>query len=131
MYMGQFVIMSVTTDAIRGTHEEYEAWQEFCDLLDDKGLFYLEAEGCYKGEKERSLVIQLHGVNKLPMFLQWAKDFKQESILWVDSYQRALLVYPERPNHSDDVGRWQEVDESTALAQDAWTKVGDLYYICE
>ena len=86
--------------------------------------------GCYKGEDERSYIIDAVE-NNLDEILDFAKQYNQESILHLDNQRLATLIF-DRDN-SVSLGRFKSVSESNATSRDAYTynPVSNTYYIAE
>ena len=90
---------------------------------------FLVGEGCYKGEREPCVIIHdINGGRHLEFAQRFARVFKQESILRIDANNQARL---EKPDGTliKGLGNFRAVPESAARAQDAWTRLGDKFYI--
>lgn len=87
-------------------------------------------EGCYKGIKELSMVVDMR-------YLTAVKEIailnSQESILLIDSESNATLHYmPVTLEHDMPLGIFTKVSKEEALMQDAYTNdLKGSYYICK
>ena len=119
------IILTATTKDNKGTYEEFFAWQELIDILDESGRYWTEVEGSYKGDTEAAAMLSSTDIDQ---WLEVAKKFNQESILFVDNVGKAMLIYTN--GTSEPIGHWEAVPERVAFNHDSWTKDGDQYYIC-
>lgn len=86
-------------------------------------------EGCYKGKKENSFVVPASASTRQHV-LGIAKEYKQESVLFLDTNRAGFLCYTDgRPD--EFIGEWQKVSESEAFELDGYTKIGEKYYACK
>ncbi len=95
--------------------------------LTEQHIGFLVGEGCYKGKREPCVIV--HDSDTTLAFVQrFARAFKQESILRIDANNQARL---EKPDGTliKGLGNFRAVPESAARAQDAWTRLGDRFYI--
>jgi hypothetical protein len=98
--------------------------------LKNSGIQFKEVEACYKGQKEKSFVIE----NTLANFnaaRNIALEFGQERILIRDSESKATLYFLDfKAKQPIELGSLNCVTKEYALAQDAWTydKEHDQYY---
>ena len=96
--------------------------------LGDTCLDFDVAEGCYKGVKETAFVVQVKTFEVVPLLLETAAEYGQESILLVDSRDKAYLLFAE----GTEIIPLGKVQESTAEPASAivsgYTKLGKRYY---
>ena len=88
---------------------------------------FLIGEGCYKGKREPCVIV--HDIESHLEFVQrFAAVFKQESILRIDANNQARL---EKPDGTliKGLGNFRAVPEQVARGRDAWTRLGDRFYI--
>ncbi|QOC54390.1 hypothetical protein Atoyac15_26 [Aeromonas phage Atoyac15] len=86
-----------------------------------------EVQGCYKGTLERSFVVQCSDHSDVGSVYNIAQKYSQESVLLVDSRNRAYLLYVES-RRLDNLG---VLYSSTDVpSTDAWTfnKAAGVYY---
>jgi hypothetical protein len=86
-------------------------------------------DGCYKGEVERSYILEVDG--NLFSILAFAKEYNQESILYLDNQRLATLIYS--MDNMVSLGLFKGVSEAHAKAKDAYTfnPLTLTYYIAE
>lgn len=91
-----------------------------------------QIEGCYKGQTECAFLMQAENFYKLGIpALLWADH--QESVLYLDNQRGAWLLYgpgyePEQRDRQY-LGAFREVGQAVATKRDAYTKVGDRYFV--
>lgn len=95
--------------------------------LDARGIAYQSAQGCYKGQTEPAIVV-IDTENTREVAQNFARLFKQESLLFVDANRAARLESPDGELLAD-LGRLRAVPEHVAKGRDAWTRVDDQFYI--
>ncbi len=93
--------------------------------------------GSYKGVEETSYITFYptdetkfnHAISKAKHI---GRLYSQESILVVDQYRNAKLVYCNCGGKTESLGKWIECNEATAKLKDAWSyfPLKDKYYIC-
>ena len=102
-----------------------------CDLqgrLVQDNFSFDRAEGCYKGDKEVSFVVQVENFREVLMLLRMSHDYGQECIMLVDARNKAFLLFNDKRSMVG-LGRLQEAFyEPLSEHVDAYTKVGDTYY---
>ena len=96
--------------------------------LDERGIAYRSAQGCYKGQTEPAIVVYGYDAAALDVAQGFARLFEQESLLLVDANRAARLESPDG-DLIKDLGKLRAVPEHVAKAQDAWTRIDDLFYI--
>jgi hypothetical protein len=104
--------------AANGFEEEFMVW------LEDNGFVYKEVLGKYKGVSERSFMISFSTAVKAFELFRQAKEYKQESILFI-SGAKASLVYV-NSIETADLGIFYEVEEKYAYTFDPKSK---RYYV--
>jgi hypothetical protein len=88
---------------------------------------FLVGEGCYKGKREPCLIVHdLDGT--LDLVQRFARVYEQESILRIDANNQARL---EKPDGTliKGLGNFRCVPEQVARKRDAWTRLGDRFFI--
>ncbi len=82
---------------------------------------YHPLQGCYNGLVEASYIVPLtgHG-NSRDQVLAVAKEYSQESILWLDN-QRGAHLYFTDGKKALYLGKWREVPEVQAKSRSAYT----------
>ena len=85
-------------------------------------------EGVYKGKHERAYIVPLIDTT-LNDVLKLAREFDQESILFLDNQRQGWLHYCDRCL-SDYLGTFKEVSPMVADTLDTYTKDGVKYYAC-
>lgn len=97
-------------------------------LLESKGIKYIPCLGSYRGEQENSYVINYEDFDKISPLIDYCN---QEYVLFLDNQRNAYLVYVK--NHKTEyLGRWIEVSERVAKAEDAWSQdlnTGHFYIV--
>lgn len=90
---------------------------------------YKQVNGRYNGNDERSWLVLFNGPIQLKELFAVAKQYKQESILVVDSERNAELLYMD-DGRREKVGRFKSVKECCAKAGDNYTYCPqlDTYY---
>lgn len=88
--------------------------------LEHVALPFKKVLGSYKGVTEASVVIPLSPWSpELPIILQLARDFHQESVLYLDETRRASLLFGN--GQSIPIGHFHTVSKAVAMASDAYT----------
>lgn len=103
-----------------------------CRHLKLSSVWYGVAEGCYKGEREHSIIAEIHSDADERIVRGLAESYNQETVLYVTGDRAARLETPQG-EHVADVGKVTAVSRRVAQKHDAWTRlpVSDQYYICE
>ena len=123
----EFVILSAEL-ATNSEAANTMATRNLVSCLVDLGLKYKIVTGCYKGSKEVSFMVMtpceetFETVKDLGL-----KSFNQESILFRDYTGDVALYY----NNGDyeQLGTFTQVSEEEAENVDAFTKVGNAFWI--
>lgn len=104
-------------------------------LLSETGYVYQPAQGCYKGDKERSFIVYVPNQldNTLNIFREIAFNvFNQESILIVDPDRYSGLELSNGEYQALN-GKFQHTSKEEALNSEAYTRVpsrnGSNYFI--
>ena len=87
-------------------------------LLEAKDIKYIPCLGSYRGQQENSYVINYKYFDKIAPLLY---SCNQESVMILDNQRNASLVYL-KDKKVEYLGRWFEVSEKMAKAEDAWTQ---------
>jgi hypothetical protein len=98
--------------------------------LTDEKYQFIEAKGCYKGDKEDCFIVTLDNPNgyfyfKIPHLKDIANDYDQESILVRDNEGYCTLHYVKTGDISN-AGQWHEVSEYEH--PDCYTEVNGQRY---
>ncbi len=125
--MNRFVVMSFDNELGAAEYSQYLAAIKIISSF--TGLPVSPAVGCYKDKEETSLVIELNDTQLLAPFIELAKKYHQESILYVEN-NKASLVFCESTS-MDTIGRWSEVSKDDALKSDAFTYLNGHYYLAK
>lgn len=117
--------------ADRTPEQNQAAHRQLLQILDGQYVHRV-VQGCYRGTRELTVQVQVnYGVDGL---LTLARDFGQESVLYVDEEADAWLVYPAltdgRGYSYVSLGTWQLTDRRTAIYGGNYTKIGEDYYTC-
>lgn len=96
--------------------------------LQSAGLQFTEARGRYKGDDEASFAVSCPTDEAYAATLRLAAGYAQESILRVDEAGVATLIYLGDGSYRR-VGRWREVTEERATAEEGYTYMGGRYYV--
>lgn len=121
------LIFSVHADD-RSEYANRMALENAKAALVNNAIPFIEAEGCYKGQKERNIVAIVNSRSITACRLIAAGN-NQESVLYVDSDGMAQLQTP-AGRALANLGLLQQVSEVKALAADGYTKIGNDYWIC-
>ena len=100
------------------------------ELLTINGFNFAQAFGKYNGEEELSWVVSNASQLHTAKLKQLAKDFKQESILFVRRDRSAFLWFADG-RIEKELGEWKKVDELTATRADGYTLCAGSYYITQ
>lgn len=97
-----------------------------------EGLATVQVNGCYKGSRERSiLVIDERPDNDLceSAVMRLARQYDQGSILAVDSNRQARLIHCDC-DHVESIGRWHAVGADTVMNNPSasYTERAGQYY---
>ena len=98
------------------------------------GINYKTAQGYYKGTLETVFIVNAGQFDLVFKYLWWA-ILTQESILHLGPVDRkqdarpAILEYMNTTRPPLFLGYFYAVSQTTALAEDAWTKDGDQFYV--
>ena len=100
-------------------------------ILENKGISFIEAKGCYKGESETSFICHVPWVRDVHLIKALKAKFDQESILYRGA-NGVYLIFSDigEPLKYQKIGRkLVAVPESIAKSQDAYTFVDGQYFI--
>lgn len=108
-----------------------------CNRLKRKNVNFIEAIGHYKGEKEKSLILQSGNLEdfeeRKKIALHYAIFFEQESVLIVHQDRHAELWYVDLEKLSWGkcvaIGDWKEVSDISD--KESYTEVNATFYVCE
>ena len=87
--------------------------------------------GSYKGETERSYMIDLPTETETRKLAELAASHNQESILVIDYTGNAYLIYTDGSKKVEGIGRWGEIDRDEQDNLENWTLTenGTLYTV--
>ena len=88
-----------------------------------------ELIGCYKGNKEVSFMESIQNETELNDALKYAERYKQESVLLIDSQNKARLVFLET-GKTVEIGTWTQVQKIEGLEAYTIDKNGN-FFICK
>ena len=88
-------------------------------LIVKHGLSYKHMVGCYKGQREASFLVEYD--TQLPLLLDWAKRFNQESVLLLDEDRNARLSYISNSRKDMNIGKLKPVSKQEVLKLEAWS----------
>lgn len=112
--------VDATTDAL--------ATAELSSRLTHECFEFDRAEGCYKGVKEVSFVVQAGSFQEVLEVMQMSADFEQESVMLVDARNKAYILFNDKP----DMVALGKLNESTYEPMseyvESYTKLGAVYY---
>ena len=100
-------------------------------LLKEYGFSFKEAQGCYKGENERSYIIPCRNDVMKKNIIALARHCNQEGILFVRSDGSAYnyrIAFNGGPI-IEELGMFKRVDELSATRAGFYTKLNNKYYI--
>ena len=124
-----YIISAESTN--RGKVDNDRASEALLHQFALKELPSKEVVGCYKGTKERSFVVHCSQNDALEL----AIHFQQESVLFVDQFRNASLLYTDplrTPGEYpiEPIGRFEACTKEEALASDGYTQdpTHDNYY---
>ena len=124
------VIFSLKFKDIENTPEQFIT-AKFLELV--LGLKVTYCEGKYLGKKEHSLMVDEVGNKEIDLIKRIAKQFKQESILLVNTKNsRAYLFYFDTET-TEHIGQWTETTKEIAETKLGYTRDLELnkYFIVE
>jgi hypothetical protein len=119
-----FIIFSASSSS-RTQLENQNATLAAKILLNHHRALYKNVEGCYKGGHEVSFLVADNHIELIELLCHL---FEQESFLLVDDNRNATLRYEDLRRRN--IGLWQNVCKSVALAQDSYTVCDGHYWIC-
>jgi hypothetical protein len=97
------------------------------DMIEDLGINYTEALGCYKGESERSFVCILRNQEELETLKGFAfNNFNQESVLYKDSNGQCYLEYQD--GQSEKIGKMVQTNPKAIETLDNYTIVNGYVF---
>lgn len=121
------VVLSAELSTLTAEQNE-DRTEELLQYLESLGMEFDRAEGCYKGVKEASFVVQLSTFQEVPMLMETAQGYGQESILLVDARDKGYII-PLDGAELVPIGKMQTSSfEPTSEYVDAYTKLGGVYY---
>ena len=124
------VIFSLKFKDIENTFEQLMTFN-FLEIV--LGLKVVHCEGKYLGKKEHSLMVDDAGNKDIDLIKRIAKQFKQESILLVNTEtNRTYLLYLDTET-TEHIGQWTETTKEIAKTKLRYTRDLELnkYFIVE
>ena len=110
---------------------EFENRQKTVELLSrfaGCGIAFGIVQGCYKGQREQSVLVELRDALDWQRVLQAAAAFKQESVLYIDSDRIASLYYVDPFRESQRLGKLVPVSAQQAERLGNWTRTSNGQY---
>lgn len=111
------IVFSIENSPANATDNDYNI---VFGMLRGIGIPVREAVGCCKGKQERTFICPLVMQYHFEFVLDLAREYMQESILFVSEKQTAILYYLQT-GKLDNIGKWTNVSRDAALKQDAYT----------
>lgn len=128
----QFVILSAERSELNHFHNEARTQDMRLKLAMGrlgKPFNFVEAQGVYKGTKEKSFMVEVQDRYDMLWIKRLAEHFKQESILYVNEKNQATLLYLESKK-IEKLGIFHKVPKSVADNLEAYTMTNEGYYAC-
>ena len=85
----QYIVFSVYQEGRDDSHN-LAAHREIINLFSSRNVSYKELEGCYKGLKEKSILLPLTRKNELYVY-NLASEHNQESVLLLEDYRDGIM----------------------------------------
>lgn len=120
------IIFSVFSSDV-SIHVNIDRTEYVTASLELDGVNFQLADGVYKGNRETSIIVIDTPKNRA-LVLGFASLFCQESVLIIDENQNGELV-TSAGDYLLTVGRIRCVSERVAKSRDAYTKVGNAFYV--
>lgn len=120
--------MHVVLSACRTGADNQSRTDELESRLLHEDFAYDAAEGCYKGEREASFVVQVRSFPEVLELMQMSQDFQQESVMLVDARGKGYILFNDAPGMVALGAFSTSFTEPLSEYVDAYTKVGDIYY---
>lgn len=89
-------------------------------ILELNKVNFKEVEGSYQGVKEKSFMVELNTDHTLDFFKAMGRLFQQDSILFVNDLNQAVLVYMDS-REVIKLGEMKEVPKEVAEMSEAFT----------
>lgn len=93
-------------------------------ILQMNNLNFKEVVGSYQGIMEKSFMVDLDNVN-LDFFKSMGRLFQQDSILFVNDLNEAILIFMDN-RESINLGTMRQVNKTEALNSEAFTWIPEL-----
>lgn len=130
-----YIIFSV--DLTKDTPEDRATKRNFTlGQMLNYGVLFQVVQGVYKNTSEQSYMVRLPTFGSpeyhatLARVIGLARGAKQESILYIHNDLHTELMMLEA-KETIPLGTFSEVDKVEALSHDAYTIIGDRYYIAK
>lgn len=102
--------------------------------LEARDLDFKRVVGVWQGKEEVSYIVLIPEPGDEHNALRLARRYGQEAALYVDANRHATMLALNAEDGGPDikesigVGQWLPVSKAYALAQDAYTRDGEIYY---
>ncbi len=120
------IIFSLKYNDCDNTHEQLITEKFFSDCL---GLGVIHVDGKYLGKKGYSLMVDDAGNKDIDLIKRIAKQFKQESILLVNTENNCVYLFYFDTETAEHIGQWTEVSEGEAERSLSYSKIEGKYYV--
>lgn len=123
-----FAIISAERGDV-GVLDNLARTEELAGVLRASPYPFKRVRGVYRGTGEASFVVVLsqHVGDDLDWLRARAREFQQESILFVDGGKAFLEFLAD--GSSEELGTWQQATPEYAMAQDDYTTDGERFYV--
>ena len=115
------VIFSVRRKGVSQSINDW-AHESTYRLLDAEGIGHVFVNGVYKGESERSFLVN---GRHLARVLEIASQYAQESVLYIHSDRHAELLDPKTGGVIQSLGQFREVDARESVNLESYTQTQD------
>ena len=123
---GALIILSAHQNGLPRTYND-GSHKVMLASLDRHKIPYKEVTGCYKGHKEKSVIIP----GEKTRFAETVGRFnRQESYLYLDNERGAWFV-DLATEHRVFAGHFREVPKEVALKHEGWTESEGRYWVIE
>ena len=95
------------------------------ETIEALGLPFKVCLGSYKGKLERSYMVKAKTLSDNMRVFELAMQHGQESVLTVDRYSNASLLYLDGSKRIENVGNFGEIDRDMQGELDNWTLTED------
>ena len=86
-------------------------------------------QGCFNGHCEPAVMVHM-GYDLVPTMNKFVlHTLDQDAIVYVDNNFDGFMFTQGRGAVREDIGRWTKVSQADALLSDAYTRIGQEYYV--